>query len=281
MSANFFDSCEVLDATELVDSFLKKHFIQRSQDSQKLSPQLMEAINYSLFSGGKRFRPALCLMVEPRATPLAAAIEMVHTYSLIHDDLPCMDNDDFRRGKPTTHKKYGEALALLAGDALLTESFFVLSDAYRDRPEVAQELVRLLSLASGLSGMVAGQAMDMNLGAPLIDIFSVEKVHLAKTAALISVALEGAAVVQGSGPEDRQKLKQLGECLGLCFQIKDDLLDGAQDLSPKSYLHFLGAEKTQQVLEEQTHRGLKIVSQLPGTYHRLSGFFEYNRTRVK
>ncbi len=281
MSSDFFNSCEVLDTTEVVDAFIKNHLKHRSREATKLSPQLLESIEYSLFSGGKRFRPALCLMVEPKAVPLAAAIEMVHTYSLIHDDLPCMDNDDERRGLPTNHKKFGEALALLAGDALLTESFFILSDSYRNEPKVAQELVGLLSSAAGLSGMVGGQAMDMNLGATLSDVAAVERVHLAKTAALIAVALEGAAVVQNSSSEIRQHLKELGLCLGLCFQIKDDLLDVEQDLSPKSYLHFLGTDKTQKALEEQTQLGLQRLSRLSPSYQSLARFFEYNRERQK
>jgi geranylgeranyl diphosphate synthase, type II len=280
MSVDFLKSCDVLDATENVESYLRAHFLKRSVQVKSLSPPLLESMEYSLFSGGKRFRPALCLMTYSQATPLAAAIELVHTYSLIHDDLPCMDNDDERRGRPTNHKKFGEALALLAGDALLTESFFLLATAYKERPVVANELVQLLAQAAGMSGMVGGQAMDMNLGEPISDLAAVEKIHLSKTAELIAVATEGAAIVEGASSEIRMCLKEIGLKLGLCFQIKDDLLDGEQDQSPKSCLHFLSREQTEAFLARTSAAGLKQLAQLPKSYQKISEFFRYNDLRT-
>lgn len=281
MSDSFLNSCTMLDAAEAVDHFLREHFKRRRQDVIAYSAALQESMEYSLFSGGKRFRPALSLSVNAKAVAWAAAVEVVHTYSLIHDDLPCMDNDDWRRGQPTNHKKFGEPLALLAGDALLTESFFIISESYFDRPEVVRDLVQLLSRAAGMSGMVAGQAMDMGLGTPLQELSDLLRVHLGKTAELISAALVGAAIVNGESVSLREPLRQVGLCLGLCFQIKDDLLDGEQDRSPKSYMYYLGREQTMQELERQTQKGLDLLQSLPRIYQPLSLFFDYNQQRIK
>lgn len=279
MSEGFLQSSQVQAATSAVDVFLRNRLSQRSSDVQRLSPQLLRAMEYSLFSGGKRFRPALCLIANPAAVEFAAAIEMVHTYSLIHDDLPCMDNDDERRGQPTNHKKFGEPLALLAGDALLTESFLVIAESYQDRPQMATQLVQILARASGPSGMVGGQAMDMNLGAPLDNLDAVKKVHWTKTAELIAACLEGAGVVAGAPLEQQNHLRQLGLCLGLCFQIKDDLLDGEQDKTPKSVLHFLTFNDATELLERQSQEAERVLLQLPQSYQQLSLFFKYNQSR--
>lgn len=278
MSQDFFNSCEVVDAIESVEQFLKQYFKRRSKDVSKLSPQLLEAIEYSIFSGGKRFRPAVCLSINAKATAFAAALEMVHTYSLIHDDLPCMDNDDERRGRPTNHKKFGEPLALLAGDALLTESFLVISEAYE--ASVALRLVKILSRASGMSGMVGGQAMDMKLGRPISDTSALTEVHLAKTAELIAVATEGAGVIDGASEELCKQLRKVGLLLGFCFQLKDDLLDGPQDRSEKSFLYFLKTEDLQTMLSQKTTEGLALISQLPRAYQKLSPFFDFNKMRT-
>lgn len=281
MSADYLQSSDVLDAVEAVEAYLELHFRHRQSAIEKLSPQLFESVHYSLFSGGKRFRPALCLATFANAVPWAAAVEMVHTYSLIHDDLPCMDNDDLRRGKPTNHKKYGEALALLAGDGLLTESFLLISEAYREKPAVAIELVALLARAAGLSGMVGGQAMDMELGLALNSPVAVETVHLNKTAELISICIEGAAVVEGASRETQQLLREIGLALGLCFQIKDDILDGEQDKTAKSFLFYLSLQETTALLQRKTQEGLEKLGTLPLAYHELSPFFHYNLERIK
>lgn len=279
MSEDFLQSAQVLAATKSVNDFLRDHLRGRSAEIAGLSPQLVQAMEYSLFSGGKRFRPILCLMVNPQAVAYAAAIEMIHTYSLIHDDLPCMDNDDERRGQPTNHKKFGESLALLAGDALLTESFLVVAQNYSHRPEVATQLVSILSRAAGPSGMVGGQAMDMNLGVPLDAVAAVEKVHDTKTAELIAASLEGAGVVDGVSLEIRTTLRQVGLLLGLCFQLKDDLLDGEQDQSPKSILHFLSPHEAAELLARHSQAGHTCLSRLPQSYQHLQILFDYNQTR--
>ncbi len=281
MSGDLIDYNEILNTTEAVEVFLNEYFALRASEINSLSPQLHEAMKYSLFSGGKRFRPTLALTVSSQAVGWAAAVEMIHTYSLIHDDLPCMDNDDERRGQPTNHKKFGESLALLAGDALLTEGFLVIAKAYADTPEIAQRLTLLLARAAGASGMVGGQAMDMKLGQPLNGLDAVYKVHANKTAELISATIEGAAIVAGASQELCGKLRVLGLNLGLCFQIKDDLLDGAEDQSAKSVLFFLSAQKVSELLEQKTQDGLAQIETLPLPYRELRSFYQYNLTRNK
>ena len=281
MSENLLGDEEILNATEAVEIYLEAYLRQRANEIESLSPQLLESMKYSLFSGGKRFRPTLALTVSEKATAWAAAVEMVHTYSLIHDDLPCMDNDDERRGQPTNHKKFGEPLALLAGDALLTESFLLIAKAYSEKPEVAQRLTLLLARSAGASGMVGGQAMDMELGHALSGVDAVFKVHTNKTAELISAAIEGAAIVAEESSELCGKLRALGLNLGLCFQIKDDLLDGAQDQTAKSFLFFLSEQKVEALLEQKTQEGLTDLEKLPLVYHELRGFYQYNLTRKK
>lgn len=265
----------------MIEEYLNTYLNERSQEIENLSPQLLQSMKYSLQSGGKRFRPTLALAVAPQALPWALAVEMVHTYSLIHDDLPSMDNDDERRGQPTNHKKFGEPLALLAGDALLTESFFLIAKAYAHQPAIAQRLTLILARSAGASGMVGGQAMDMALGQPLSGVEAVFKVHAHKTAELISVSLEGAAVVAGATDEVCGKLRELGLNLGLCFQIKDDLLDGDQDQTAKSFLYFLSAQDVHKLLEQKIQEGLSELAKLPASYQELRRFYEYNLTRTK
>ncbi len=198
------------------------------------SSRLLEAMRYSVFAGGKRLRPALCLAaceavggtLESAAAP-AAAIELVHTYSLVHDDLPCMDDDDVRRGRPTSHRVYGEALAVLAGDGLLTLAFETLADAASALPEsVRLEIVRVLSTGAGAKGMVGGQALDVESeGADDVDLPTLQYSHTRKTGALIGASCRIGALAGGAGERDVAQLGKLGEKLGLAFQIVDDLLD--------------------------------------------------------
>jgi geranylgeranyl diphosphate synthase type II len=281
MNQNSFGKNDIINFTETVEVFLEDYLRLRANEIESLSPQLLKAMQYSLFSGGKRFRPTLALTVSPKATAWAAAIEMIHTYSLIHDDLPCMDNDDERRGQPTNHKKFGVPLALLAGDALLTESFLLIAKAYAESSDIAQRLTLLLARSAGASGMVGGQAMDMQLGQPLADTDAVVKVHTNKTAELIAAAIEGAAIVSGEPPELCGKLRALGLNLGLCFQIKDDLLDGVQDKTAKSLLFFMSEQKLTDFLSLKTQEGLRELEQLPAVFHGLRQFYQYNLTRIK
>jgi len=198
-------------------------------------PPVHQAMRYSLFAGGKRLRPILVLAAAEAVggsvrdvLPLACSFELIHTYSLIHDDLPSMDNDDMRRGKPTSHKVFGEALAILAGDALLTEAFHLAT-----RPEVMKRVParrRLqamwhLARAAGSLGMVGGQTMDILTQGQTVDAGTLEYIHSHKTGALISACVAVGAIVGGATVRQLRRLQGYGEKLGLAFQITDDLLD--------------------------------------------------------
>jgi geranylgeranyl pyrophosphate synthase len=194
---------------------------------------LLEAMRYSLLGGGKRLRPALvrlgCALVEgedARALAPAAAVELIHTYSLVHDDLPCMDDDDLRRGRPTCHKVYGEAVAVLVGDGLQALAFEWLA---RGGNEHAAEMTAVLARASGPLGMVGGQALDLVANARETSVAEVRAIHASKTAALISAALELGGLAGGATAAERERLRELGLRLGAAFQAVDDLLDVTGD----------------------------------------------------
>jgi geranylgeranyl diphosphate synthase type II len=198
------------------------------------------AVRYSLFAGGKRIRPVLVLAAgeavgAPRAEllPLACAAEMIHTYSLIHDDLPAMDDDDLRRGKPTSHKVFGEAIAILAGDALLTRAFHLLAtvpsgvdDALARRRLAATEV---LAEACGTGGLIGGQVMDLESEGRAIDAPSLERLHRAKTGALLAACVRGGAILGGARTSELQALSRYAAAIGLAFQVVDDVLDATED----------------------------------------------------
>jgi geranylgeranyl diphosphate synthase type II len=194
--------------------------------------RVVEAMRYSLFAGGKRLRPILCLAAAEAVggevqtvMPVACALEMIHTYSLIHDDLPAMDDDDLRRGKPTNHKVFGEAIAILAGDGLLTEAFVVLSEYNSSLPERAVQLIGVIAKAASYRGMVGGQVVDMLSQNKPADLETVQQMHSRKTAALIRAAAESGALA-GRGTEDQvADMARYGMDIGLAFQIADDILD--------------------------------------------------------
>lgn len=194
---------------------------------------IYDAMNYSLLAGGKRLRPILtleccrlCGGTDIQALSLACAVEMIHTYSLIHDDLPCMDDDDLRRGKPTNHKVYGEATAVLAGDGLLTAAFETALDAaaYLPAPQVV-EAARTLAHAAGAAGMVGGQVLDMAGEGRALALSEVEELQRLKTGALIAAAAELGCIAAGGSAEQRAAVRTYAEKLGLAFQIRDDMLD--------------------------------------------------------
>ncbi|MBI4745814.1 MAG: polyprenyl synthetase family protein [Deltaproteobacteria bacterium] len=202
---------------------------------------LHKAMRYSMMAGGKRIRPILCIASceavggkIKNVLPVACALEMVHTYSLIHDDLPAMDNDDFRRGRPTSHKVFGEAAAILAGDALLTEAFGIMTDfnlRKTVRADAILDVIGDLARASGSFGMVGGQVVDMESEGVEIDLPTLEYLHTRKTGALILASVRGGAKIGEGADEEIEALTRYGECLGLAFQIADDILDieGDQD----------------------------------------------------
>ncbi len=197
---------------------------------------LVEAMNYSLLAGGKRLRPILfntvlhCQGKCPEDYfPMAAALECIHTYSLIHDDLPCMDNDDLRRGIPTCHKRFDEATATLAGDALLTYAFELLAKASGISAELRIQIILALAQAAGFEGMVGGQLMDMQGETKKLSGEELRAMEVRKTGKLIAVPLQMAAILAGVSDEEQRRLREFGESLGLLFQIRDDILDEIGD----------------------------------------------------
>jgi geranylgeranyl diphosphate synthase type II len=197
--------------------------------------RVVQAMHYSLFAGGKRLRPILCLAAAEavgggleEVLPLACALEMIHTYSLIHDDLPAMDDDDLRRGQPTCHKQFDEATAILAGDGLLTEAFYTLAAAaprFQGREAMLLEVQQLLSEAAGYRGMVGGQMLDLMAEGRRITLKELEIVHRLKTGALLVAATRAGALAGGGSRLQVAALTAYGERFGLAFQITDDLLD--------------------------------------------------------
>jgi geranylgeranyl diphosphate synthase, type II len=200
--------------------------------------ELLQAMEYSLTAGGKRLRPVLCLtagglfgLERDKALPFASALEMIHTYSLVHDDLPAMDNDDLRRGKPSNHKQFGEAMAILAGDGLLTEAFVFMASTAADLgagrvlPALAE-----VARAAGAAGMVGGQALDMlYTGKESVPLPQLKDMHARKTGALITCSCVSGAILAGAGREEVELLRGYGQNVGAAFQIADDILDVVGD----------------------------------------------------
>ena len=214
---------------KIVDRALEEYLPKRGGFSSEIS----ESMRYTLFAGGKRIRPVLC-MASAEAVggsadtvlPVACAIEMIHTYSLIHDDLPLMDNDDYRRGKPSNHKVFGGGVAVLAGDALLTEAFCLLSGkAPGLSPEKSLAIIHEISAAAGFRGMIGGQVADLRAEGKEVNMKMVDYIHTHKTEALITVSIRAGAIAAGAEEEDLNALSEYGRKTGLAFQIADDILD--------------------------------------------------------
>ena len=215
----------------LVESYLDRYLPPESAPPETIS----RAVRYSLFAGGKRLRPVMVLAAAEAvggdvedALPAAAAFEMIHTYSLIHDDLPAMDDDSLRRGRPTSHVVFGEAIAILAGDALQTHAFAVLADPPPPCRVPAERRLRAvadLASAAGAGGMVGGQVLDLESEAKPVDAATLERIHRHKTGALIRATVRVGAIVAGASEEDLSRLTRFGEEAGLAFQIVDDILD--------------------------------------------------------
>ena len=262
--------------------------------------RLGEAARYSLEAGGKRVRPVLCLLAceavggsAQEALPGALALEYIHTYSLIHDDLPAMDDDDLRRGRPTNHKVFGEGHAILAGDALLTEAFGVLAAADLDPARRATAL-SLLAEGAGWRGMAGGQALDLE-GEKVAsyDLDHLQLIHRLKTGALLRTSLEIGAVLGGATPAERASLRAYGEAIGLAFQIQDDILDATAtdaDLGKRAgkdagkgkitYPSLLGLEGARKALSEATETALCHLASLPNR-NSLAAWARYLAQRAK
>jgi geranylgeranyl diphosphate synthase type II len=207
--------------------------LEKLLPSEQTAPSsIHRAMRYSVFAGGKRIRPILCLesarmFTESREGAIQAgcALEFIHTYSLIHDDLPALDNDDLRRGKPTNHKVFGEALAILAGDALLTLAFETLAGAAIDAGRRVQVIAEIGAAAGTVNGMVGGQVADVEAGGKPMDAATLEYIHRSKTAALIRGSIVAGAITGGAASEDVERLRAFGENIGWAFQVVDDILD--------------------------------------------------------
>lgn len=248
--------------------------------------RLSESMAYSLLSGGKRTRPVLGLLlaeafgVNPRRVlPWALAVELIHTYSLIHDDLPCMDDDDERRGRPTNHVVFGESFALLAGDTLLTEAFGHVARSYRDDPAKAVRLVQLLSEAAGYQGMAGGQALDLEAQKELPTREALLDMHARKTGALFRVICEGVAVAIGSEAPAQTAARDFGAALGLCFQLADDVLDSAHEVEKGSLPDLIGVPATRELLAAETARALEELGRLGVTNGPLVEIVRWNQNR--
>jgi geranylgeranyl diphosphate synthase type II len=248
---------------------------------------LLDAERYSLLAGGKRIRPLLTLEFcklfggeEEAALPFACAVEMIHTYSLIHDDLPCMDDDDLRRGKPTNHKVFGESTALLAGDALLTGAFEVAASNEAVEPQTALNAVRFLSNSAGRYGMVGGQIMDLEGEKKKLTLDQLLKLHSLKTGALISAAAVMGALAAGCEFEDpcMEDVITYAENIGLAFQIVDDILDQTGDVAAlgknvgsdaahekNTFLSFYSIEEAQFYADRLTDEAIRVIRKYPGS----------------
>ena len=260
-----------------VEAFLKGWYERFHKEPQA---QLFDAMEYSLLAGGKRLRPVLCFEFcrlcgadWQKATPLAAAVEMVHTYSLIHDDLPCMDDDDYRRGRLTNHKVYGEAMAVLAGDALLTDAFTVASTAPLEGRAMG-DAIGVLSECAGSLGMVGGQVLDILSEQRECTEAEILAIQSRKTGALIRAACALGAIAGGATEEQFDAACRFAAALGLAFQIRDDMLDviGTQDEMGKTvgtdetkntFVRLYGLQRCEELVRQYTDLALDAISIFP------------------
>ncbi len=260
----------------------------QGETMQDMPSHLRAAMEYSLLAGGKRLRPVLCIstaklcgLQEEAVMPFAASIEMIHTYSLIHDDLPAMDDDDLRRGKPSNHKQFDEATAILAGDALLTDAFWFMSTAFSEKITASACLAAMqyLAKAAGSCGMVGGQVLDMDYtGKDGIDLEKLRHMHALKTGALIKASCVCGALLAGATKEVCTALELYGKSLGSAFQIADDILDITADtatlgkpvgsdvaMGKNTYPSLLGLEASKKLAVEEKDKALLALEGMVGT----------------
>ncbi len=243
--------------------------------------KVVEAARYSLFAGGKRIRPILCIAAHNAVRgnsnalmPVACAIEMIHTYSLIHDDLPAMDNDDYRRGKLTNHKVFGEAVAILAGDLLLTYAFELIASAGDAEPDARTilKVVRVIAEASGFRGMIGGQVIDIEYEGKEADLATIQYMHTKKTGALLTASVKIGALLGGANGFELERFEKYGHHFGLAFQITDDLLDitgnfhemgktpGSDvEKDKNTYPRLLGVEQSQEAAREHVRQAVESI----------------------
>lgn len=270
----------MMEKREKIDEVIGEHL-----DKLKYPAVIAEGMRYSVLNGGKRLRPMLLLMTlealgadENLGYSTATAIEMIHSYSLVHDDLPALDNDDYRRGKPTTHKKYGEAEAILIGDALLTHSFNVVSagNMHLSGDKIAK-LVALTSEYAGINGMIGGQMVDIESEGREIELPTLQYIHTHKTGMMIKLPVEAACIIGEADEETREKLTEYSELIGLAFQIKDDILDvegefeklgkpvgSDEELEKSTYPQIFGMERAKEILDEKIEKAKAVAVEALG-----------------
>jgi len=270
---------ELKEYGHLINNALEKYLEAKDENSRLV----YEAMQYSTFAGGKRLRPVLLLATYrlfkeeiKTAIPFAAAIEMIHTYSLIHDDLPAMDDDDYRRGKLTNHKVFGEGIAILAGDGLLNKAYEVLLNEIMKAkdPMIVSQAASIIGNAAGVRGMIAGQVADIISEDQEISSKDLDYIHAHKTGALIEAAMVSGAILADAKSQDIEKIQQVGKNLGLAFQIKDDVLDiigdekqlgkkiGSDEAKEKStYPKLYGLDACQRMIQELTEESNRILDE--------------------
>src|SRR5580693_872858 len=258
-------------------------------------PSIHEAMRYSVFAGGKRVRPILCMetariFAEDVAAALypGCAIEFIHTYSLIHDDLPSLDNDDLRRGKPTCHKKFGEATAILAGDALLTLAFETIAAAPTEAERRVRMVAEISKAAGTVNGMVGGQVADLEAEGKRVGAETLEYIHRSKTAALICASITAGAICAGAGVMDVERLRRFGETIGWAFQVTDDILDveessaalgktAGKDMAQQkaTYPAVYGLERSHQIANDLAARAIAELTPYADRASRLREIAEF------
>ena len=290
---------ELLQKTELVNNIIKG-FYPKEEGLQKI---IFEAMNYSIEAGGKRLRPIFMMEVaklfngfNKDIEPFMAALEMIHTYSLVHDDLPAMDNDVLRRGLPTTHVKYGYAIAILAGDGLLNYAYEVASGAFNDKNnwESVAYALKILSSKPGIYGMLGGQVIDVENTGKQLDIDILQYIHKLKTSALIETSMMIGAILAGASKECVDIVEQVASDIGMAFQIQDDILDvtstdeelgkpvNSDEKNNKiTYVSLLGIEKAKDEVKKYTDRAITSLRQLDGNNEFLFELIEQLISRKK
>ena len=286
----------------MIDKLLKDYKLLIEKEIDRLFPELdtswyyevIEASRYSLLLGGKRIRPIIMLEFCKLfggdindAVNFAVALEMIHTYSLIHDDLPCMDNDDLRRGKPACHIKYGEDIALLAGDTLLTESFKIVADAPIDDAKKVKA-ISILAKRAGLHGMIGGQVMDLSFEVKKPTLKELHAMYIKKTGCLISAAAEIGTIIGGGDDKDIEIATNYALNVGLAFQIIDDILDITSDETvlgkpigsdvanqKTTYVSHLGLDEARKAAIEMTNEALGLLTEFNGDTNNLKDITKY------
>ncbi|WP_343090095.1 polyprenyl synthetase family protein [Clostridioides difficile] len=278
-------------------SFVEKVLKEYMPKEEGYQKTVIEAMNYSLSVGGKRLRPILtleaCKIVggnEDEAIPFAIAIEMIHTYSLIHDDLPALDNDDLRRGRPTNHKVYGEAMGILAGDALLNYAFEVMlaGSINKENPEKYLKAINEIAKGAGIYGMIGGQVVDVESENKQIEKEKLDYIHMNKTAAMMVGCMRAGATIGGANSEQMEEITKYAKNIGLSFQIVDDILDivgdeaklgkkvGSDIENHKStYPSLLGLDKSKEIAHNLIDEAKKSIEKLSDDVDFLKGLAEY------